>query len=136
MNVHMRHALTHAIVDGDERPLSAQSLLHRDRQRSRIRREPCQQRGRHVDQCFDMDARNEQAMSWKQRTMIEEGECLPVLEDDAGRNVAARDLAEDAGFHAEEIRFPNRLEELRLLRKNKRLLRKKTADSMLGRGGL
>jgi len=100
MNMQVRHALAHAIVDGDEGALRAEPFLHRYRQQFCIGRELRECLRRNIYQRLQVLARNEKAMAGKKRTMIEKSDCPRILKHNAGWNTAAGDLAEGASAHA------------------------------------
>lgn len=101
--MHMGHTLADAIVDGDEGSLSSEGLLYGNRQQSRIRHEMSEQGGRHVDEAVQMLTRNEQDMTGKNWTMIEECNRLSIVKNNAGGNATAGDLAEDTSWHEDKV---------------------------------
>ena len=94
VDVKMRDALTDTVVDSDECPFCQKSLFDGTRQQLCVpkqwREKPCWQ----VTECGEVFFGHEQAMSWKNRTMVEKRQRDLVLKHCGARHFTANDTAE------------------------------------------
>ena len=97
MDVQVGDALAHAIIHRDERAVSLHSHFDRARQKLNVTKDRFNQVRGQIDQRLIMLFGDEQAMTWKDRTMIEKGQAVVVFKDDASGEFATRDFAEQAG---------------------------------------
>lgn len=102
MDVQVRNALTHAIVQRDKRSLRAESLFHGKGQEPRVTRELRQDRRRNINQTVNVLPRDQETMPGKERPMIEKRKRPFVLKDNACLHAACSNLAEDAVTHRNE----------------------------------
>jgi hypothetical protein len=94
VHVQVRHTLAHAIIHRNERAVRLHSRLDRARQKLNVTKDRFNQVRGQIDQSLIMLFGDKQAMTWKDRTMIEKGQAVVVFEDDASSEFAARDFAE------------------------------------------
>ena len=94
VHVQVRNTLAHAIIHRDKRAVRLHPGFDRARQKLNVPKERFNQVRGHIDQSLIMLFGDEQAMTWKDRTMIEKGQAVVVFEDDASSQFAARDFAE------------------------------------------
>lgn len=96
VNVKMRHALTHAVVDRDECPFSPESLFHRACQQLRVGKQRREEPGWKVSQSANVLFGNEEAMPWKDWAMVEKGQGELVIKHPIGRHLSLNDAAKGA----------------------------------------
>jgi hypothetical protein len=93
----MRDALAHFVVDGYERAVGSERLLHRAGKSLRAREERSDELDWQVRERFDVNARNEEDVPGEDGSRIEEPEGRCVFEHTMSRSRGGYDLAEDAG---------------------------------------
>src|SRR5437763_12620616 len=71
MHMQVRYALADLVVDGDKRALRAKAFLYGLRDQLRGAEQRCQQIRRNVGQGIKMFFGTDQAMAWKQRSVVE-----------------------------------------------------------------
>jgi hypothetical protein len=79
MDVQMRDALADTIVDSDEGAVGFQSAFDRSGQELGVGHQGCEQSGRHVKQRAIVSFGDQEAVPWKERSMIEKGQGHVVL---------------------------------------------------------
>ena len=94
MHVQMRNTLAHAIIHRDERPVRLHSRFDCARQNLNVAKDRFNQVCRQIDQSFIVLFGYEQAMTRKDRTMIEKGEAVVIFKDHASGEFATHDFAE------------------------------------------
>ena len=97
MHVQVRHTLAHAIIHRDERSVRLHSHLDRARQKLNVTKNRFNQGRGQIDQSFIMLFGDKQAMTRKDRPMIEKCQAVVVFKDDASGEFATRNFAEQAG---------------------------------------
>lgn len=98
VDVKVRHALTHPIVNGDEGALRIECIFHRAAEQTCVREQGSQHRGRQIHQGGIMMAGNQERVPGKQRAVVEKSQEVGVLENDRRVDFAGRNAAEQAGF--------------------------------------
>ena len=99
MNVRMRDALTHSVVQRHKSSLCSKASFNGESQQPRIRKQLSQQWGFDIDQRIKMLFRNQKTVAGEHRTMIQKGQARIVFKDDRGGNFTRDDLAKDATVH-------------------------------------
>jgi hypothetical protein len=97
VEVEVRHALTHLIVERDEGALRLHRDLHRLRNPSSGREERRDQIVGHGRQRIDVASRDQETVAKEERPMIEESHHVFGFEHDRRIHELARNLAKDAG---------------------------------------
>jgi hypothetical protein len=92
----MGHALADHVVEGDEAPLRARRRYHSPRQPLHCLEVGPDMRSGQVGERLVVLAGNQQAVTVEQRSVIEEGERMWLVEHDDGLLLARRDAAEEA----------------------------------------
>jgi len=96
VNMQVRHALADAIVDGDERPRGVQTLLHGGAEQLRAPKQRRNEFRGKIRQRFNVPPRDQQAVAWKERAVIEKGQRLLIFKHDIRLRRSGSDLAEQA----------------------------------------
>src|SRR5439155_838561 len=96
VDVEVRHALTDAVVDGDERAFGSERELCGARQELSVQEKRGNQRGWQIEQSLKMLARNQQTMAGEKRPVVKERQGRLVFENRATGDLAAHDLAKGA----------------------------------------
>lgn len=73
VDVKMGNALADTVVDCDEGAFGPKSLFDGTRQQLDVRKQRRDESGRKIGEGGDVFFRNEQAVSWKNRAMVQEG---------------------------------------------------------------
>lgn len=107
MYVEMRNALADAIVDCDQRSIGFHSCLHGTGKQLCGGKEGPDQLSRQISQRLIMLARNEQAMAWKERPVIEERQRERVFVNHPGGIGPRNDGAEQAGHDYQFVIDPS-----------------------------
>ena len=94
VDVKMRDALTDAVVDGDKCPFGPKSLFDSTRQQLCITKQWPEELCWQVTECGEVLFRNEQAMSWKNRAMVQKRQGDLILKHCGAGHFAANDTAE------------------------------------------
>ena len=97
MHVKMRDALADAIVGGYKCALRAHAQLDGSGQHSHIGEQRSEKGVRQVLDGFEVALGDKQAVAWKQRPMVEEGNCVLIFKN-AKTVVMAHNFAEGAVF--------------------------------------
>ena len=96
MHVQVRNTLAHAIIHRYERSVRLHSHLDRARQKLNVTKNRFNQVRGQIDQSLIMLLGDEQAMTRKDRTMIEKSQAVIVFKDKASGEFATREFAEQA----------------------------------------
>lgn len=97
MHVQMWHALAHAIIHRHECSVGFHGGFDGPRQKLHVFEVRPNLIGRQISQSFVVFFGDNQAMTGKNRTMVEKGDGVFVFKDNAGRQVALDNLAEETG---------------------------------------
>src|SRR5437588_11321529 len=96
VDVEVRHALTDAVMDGDERSFGAERELCGSSQELSVQEKRGNQRGWQIEQSLKMLARNQQTVAGEKWPVVKERQGRLVFENRAVRGLAAHDLAKRA----------------------------------------
>jgi len=96
MDVQVRHALTHPVVDRHKTPLGAKRALDRSGQQSGIPEEWRDQRGRKIRQRLVVPSRNQEGVAWEEGAVVEKGERQGVFKHDVSLGFAALNFTKEA----------------------------------------
>ena len=107
MDVQVRHALAHAIIDCHKGTLRAEPCFDGPRQQPRVRHQGRQQRLGRIGQSLHVELGNQERMAGKQGPVVEKGEAVFILEDRVHR--APGDQVAEATAHGFDcIKIPGR----------------------------
>jgi len=98
MHMEMGDALADAVVHGHERALRRHCVFDRSSEELNLSKERAHQVGRKVRESRYMTPRQHQAMTWKERPVVEEGERDLALVNDRSRHFAEDHPAEKTFF--------------------------------------
>ena len=99
LHVKVGDALGDRVVHGDERPGGLHPDLHHRRHELDRGEERAEHLGREIHQRLVVDRGDDQAMTGKERSFVEEDQRVLVSVDDVGFQLTPLDLTEDAGRH-------------------------------------
>ena len=95
MNVQMRHALANTVVHRHKGALRFERKFHCAPQQLHILEEWTHQNGWQVAKRFEVAFGNQQAVTWKERAMIEKRDRNIILKHERGGNTTINDSAEE-----------------------------------------
>src|ERR1022692_4305090 len=97
VDMQMRHALAHAVVDRHKRAFTLHGLLHGSRQEPGVAKQRTGQFFGQVRQCLIRRLGDQQARAGKQRPVVQKGERQVVFEDRSRRHIPRHNPAKRAG---------------------------------------